>query len=189
MALRFLTDGETVKSLTFGELIARAERVARHLQVPGAGGERVLLLLPPGPDYVVSLLGCLLAGVTCVPAYPPRFNRPMMRLIKIVEDAQAKFALSSDAIVRNVQRRNNGFPQLACLRWLSIEQIDSGAALPEVKTESSLDAPAIIQYTSGSTSDPKGVILSNHGLSQHCLELASSVGTDEDDRWLSWLPP
>ena len=189
VALRFLTDGETVKSLTFGELIARAERVARHLQATGAGGERVLLLLPPGPDYVVSLLGCLLAGVTCVPAYPPRFNRPMMRLIKIVEDAQAKFALSSDAIVRNVQRRNNGFPQLACLRWLSIEQIDSGAALLEVKTESSLDAPAIIQYTSGSTSDPKGVVLSNYGLSQHCLELALSVGTDENDRWLSWLPP
>ncbi len=74
----FLKDGETVaEELTFAALETRARAVAHHLEAQGLRGERCLLLYPPGIDFVVAFFGCLLAGVTAVPAYPPRSRRVM----------------------------------------------------------------------------------------------------------------
>ncbi len=75
-AYTFLTDGEEVH-LTYGELDRRARAIAALLQEMGAGGERVLLLYPPGLDYIAAFFGCLYAGAVAVPAYPPRLNRSL----------------------------------------------------------------------------------------------------------------
>src|SRR5689334_18200446 len=89
LAYTFLADGETEEAtLTYGELDTRARAVAARLQSLGAAGERVLLLYPPGLEYVVAFFGCLYAGAVAVPTYPPRPNRSLFRLQTIVEDAR-----------------------------------------------------------------------------------------------------
>src|SRR6185369_2062723 len=79
-AYEFLTAGEETETLTFAELDQRARAIAARLQQRKAKGERVLLLFPPGIDYIVAFYGCLAAGAVAVPAYPPRLNRNLKRL-------------------------------------------------------------------------------------------------------------
>src|SRR5205807_1551124 len=91
----FLVDGEGEEVfLSYGELDRRARAIAARLQAAGAAGERVLLLYPPGLDYIAAFFGCLYAGAVAVPAYPPRLNRNLSRLQAVVADARAKFALT-----------------------------------------------------------------------------------------------
>src|SRR5579872_6103519 len=104
VAFRFLSDGEEVaESLTYGELDARAARIAAALAAPAgpagkvvAPGERALLLYPPGLDFIAAFFGCLYAGVVAVPAYPPRPNdRSQSRLRSIARDATPRAALTT----------------------------------------------------------------------------------------------
>src|SRR5687767_2102395 len=86
----FLVDGASEEAhLTYGELDRRARGIAAQLQKLDAAGARVLLLYPPGLDYLAAFFGCLYAGAVAVPAYPPRLNRPEPRLQAIVSDAKA----------------------------------------------------------------------------------------------------
>src|SRR5438067_1025055 len=90
----FLADGETEElSLTYGELEQRARAIGGWLQSGGMAGERVLLLYPPGLDFIAAFFGCLYAGAVAVPAYPPRQNRNLRRIQSILSDAQPKAAL------------------------------------------------------------------------------------------------
>src|SRR4028118_2081615 len=76
----------------------RAGAVGAFLQKSGAAGERVLLLYPPGIEFVTAFMGCLYGGAVAVPAYPPRINRPDGRLQAITEDARPRFALTTSAL-------------------------------------------------------------------------------------------
>src|SRR5687768_6096475 len=92
----FLADGEAeAEHLTCGELDRRARAVAACLHPLATNGERVLLLYPPGLDYIAAFFGCLYAGAVPVPAYPPRRNRNLLRLQAVVADAEAAVALTS----------------------------------------------------------------------------------------------
>src|SRR5262245_30756246 len=77
--------------LTYSELDRKARAIAVQLQSLGAAGERALLLYPPGLDFIAAFFGCQYAGVVAVPAYPPRANRNIRRLMAIVADAEAAF--------------------------------------------------------------------------------------------------
>src|SRR5205085_1661269 len=78
LAYTFLVDGESEEvCLTYGELHGRAQTIASHLQVAGCRGQRVLLLLPSGLDYLAAFFGCLYAGAIAVPGYPPKANRSL----------------------------------------------------------------------------------------------------------------
>src|SRR5260370_7776972 len=112
-AYTFLMDGakEEIKR-TYADLDRGARKIAGRLQSLGAEGERALLLYPPGLEYIAAFFGCLYAGVTAVPAFPPRPNRPMPRLQAIVGDGQIKFALTTAAIMENSQRRIADVPDL-----------------------------------------------------------------------------
>src|SRR6185503_1122273 len=93
-ALTFLGgDGSIEAEWTFKELYRRARFIGRLLEESGARGQRVLLLFPPGLDYVSAFFGALYAGAVEVPAYPPRYNQRLERLRAIAADAQAKFAI------------------------------------------------------------------------------------------------
>jgi acyl-CoA synthetase (AMP-forming)/AMP-acid ligase II len=77
LVFRFLQDGDSdVVTITYGELDRRARAIGAWLESLNASEERALILYPPGLEYIASFLGCLYAGVTAVPAYPPRLNRP-----------------------------------------------------------------------------------------------------------------
>jgi len=119
-AFTFLADGEEeAERLTYRALDRRVRAVAASLARQGAAGERVLLLFPPGLDFVTAFFGCLYAGAIAVPAYQPRSERSFPRLRAIAGDARPRFALAPAGSGR-LRRAAAGLPELAETRWLTL---------------------------------------------------------------------
>src|SRR5262245_27644235 len=187
----FLGDGEEETDvLSFGELDRRARILGAHLQGMNAQGERVLLLYPPGLELITAFFGCLYAGAIAVPVYPPRQNRNLLRLQSIVTDAQAGLAMTTASLFAGIEPFLQEMSELKKLRWLSSDQIKGVAESDWREPSISGETLAFLQYTSGSTSTPKGVMLS-HGNLLHNTSLITygfecvrgkSLG-------VSWLPP
>ena len=186
---RFLQDdGSDSLTLTFAELDRRARAIGAWLERCDARNERALLLYPPGLDYIASFFGCLYAGVVAVPAYPPRLNRPVPRIQSIVADSQAKFALTTSTILHNIEQRFEHAPDLAALHWLDTDQVPAGIEADWRHPAILADTLAFLQYTSGSTSQPKGVMLS-HGNLMHNLEaIRHGFQVGSSDVGVFWLP-
>lgn len=179
--------GHEAAELCFGELDRRARSVAAALEARGARGERALLLFPPGLDFVAAFLGCLYAGAVAVPAYPPRPRRSQPRLQAIVRDSRARFVLAPSAIADNAGPLTAGTPELAGSVWLRIEDVSSGAEGWEGPGPAP-DAPAFLQYTSGSTSDPRGVVVTHANLAHNEEAIRLGFGQTEDSVVVGWLP-
>ncbi|HEV2856372.1 MAG TPA: AMP-binding protein, partial [Thermoanaerobaculia bacterium] len=190
IAYRFLADGEVEEeSLTYAELDRRARALGACLQEMGAEGERALLLYPPGLEFVTAFLGCLYGGVVAVPAYPPRSNRPDSRLQAIAEDARPRLALTTPAL----RDRAAGFavqnPSLAGVRWVATSEVDPGIA-ERWRQGAALgpEWPAFLQYTSGSTATPKGVVVRHGNLVHNEGLIQAAFGQSEDSVIVGWLP-
>ncbi|HUG34351.1 MAG TPA: beta-ketoacyl synthase N-terminal-like domain-containing protein, partial [Anaerolineales bacterium] len=126
--------------------------------------------------------------MVAVPAYPPRLNRPVPRIQSIVADSQAKFALTTSTILHNIEKRFEHAPDLAALHWLDTDQVPAGIEADWRHPAISADTLAFLQYTSGSTSQPKGVTLS-HGNLMHNLEaIKRGFRVDSSDVGVFWLP-
>src|SRR5439155_14934353 len=118
-------DGDTVRDrLTYGDLHREAQRIAGLLRSAGAGREPVLLLYPPGLEYISAFFGCIYAGAIAVPAYPPHRNRSLDRLTGIVADSRARFVLCSEAVRASLDRAFADAPALQSLRWLATDAPD-----------------------------------------------------------------
>ncbi|HLE83158.1 MAG TPA: AMP-binding protein, partial [Thermoanaerobaculia bacterium] len=187
----FLRDGEADEvRLTYAELDAGARAVAAALQEAGAAGERALLLYPPGLEYVTAFFGCLYAGTVAVPVYPPRTGgrggaAGAARLAAILASAEARFALAPRALLAAAA---GALPE-AGLRRLASDEIPADAAAGWRDPGAGAGTLAFLQYTSGSTAEPKGVMLS-HGNLLHNLELIRrGFGVGPADRAVIWLPP
>ena len=155
----------------------------------GFAGQRALLLYPPGLDFVESFCGCLYAGVVPVPAYPPRRNRNMMRINSISHDADAAVALTIKSVV---SRSDGSLAEAQSLRripWLATEETPNELASDWIKPKISSENLGLIQYTSGSTGSPKGVVLTHRNLMANSLMIMHAFGmTREKDRGVFWLP-
>lgn len=186
---RFIQDHDSdVATITVSELDRRARAIAAWLEGFNASGERALLLYPPGLDYIAAFFGCLYAGVIAVPAYPPRLNRPVPRIQSIVSDSRASFALTTSTILHNIEKRFQHAPDLAALHWLNNDQIPPGIETDWRHPDISSETLAFLQYTSGSTSQPKGVMLS-HGNLMHNLEaIRRGFHIDSSIVPVFWLP-
>jgi acyl-CoA synthetase (AMP-forming)/AMP-acid ligase II/7-keto-8-aminopelargonate synthetase-like enzyme/acyl carrier protein len=189
-AYTFLADGETEdSSANHEELDQQARAIAARLQNLGvAGGERALLFYPPGLEYVAAFLGCLYAGVVAVPAYPPRLNRPISRLRAMAADSKATVALTTTHILSNLERRLAHAPEMKSLRWLATddgEDPEGEWRRPEVGG----DTLALLQYTSGSTVAPKGVMVTHSNLLHNLATIYHGLGYTPDSQMVSWLPP
>jgi len=199
LIFRFLTDGASLVSekqgpevqMTAGDLATRARAVAARLQDQTRPGDRVLLLYPSGLEFIVGLFGSFLAGVVPVPAMPPygRIDRALPRLATIVEDVGADVGLTSGAILPLLESMwgSSGFDRP--LRWMASDDGDLDAADSWTRPSTSRDDIAIIQYTSGSTSAPKGVVLRHATMLAH-LDQVSSITPRETSGGVSvgWLP-
>ncbi len=102
--------------------------MAATLQSRGLKGQRVLLLYPPGLDFVAGFYGCLYAGAVAIPAYPPRRNRNMLRIQAISDDAEATAALSVHDVCDRVGPLLDEAPHLKDLTWLATDQISEDRA-------------------------------------------------------------
>ena len=157
LAYRFLGGDAEGKQITYGELNERAQAVAAVLQDLGARGERALLLYPPGFDFIAAFFGCLYADVVAVPLYSHRTNRTQ-RLQLIAADAQARFALTTNRILETFDRSDS------YLNWLATDNIAPDAHSQWKANDPDEDALAYLQYTSGSTAAPKGVMISHRNV-------------------------
>src|SRR6266851_10367504 len=144
----FLSDGATEECrLTYVELDQQARAVGGWLQSLVSRGERVLLIYPPGLDYLTAFFGCLYAGAIAVPAYPPRNNRNMWRLQLLIADAEPALALTTEPILSRVIASLDRNPELEKLRWLTSGKISTA---DDHWKEPALagDDLAFLQYTS-----------------------------------------
>ncbi|MFF7361745.1 AMP-binding protein [Streptomyces sp. NPDC008125] len=184
----FLIDGEEEElRMGYGDLLRAAAGVAGTLAARHRPGERALLLFPPGPDYVVAFYGCLLAGIVAVPAYPPQDARGLGRLGAIVADAGASIALTTKdllPVARTALR--------APLAWIATdappgETAEAPAAADSVRPEPG--QVAFLQYTSGSTRLPRGVVLTHANLMHNAESIYRAFAGTPRDVMVSWLPP
>jgi len=188
-AYTFLLDGETQEAtLTYGELDRQARSIGALLQELGADGERVLLLYPPGLEFIAGFFGCLYAGAVAVPAYPPRLNRSLNRLRAVVADAQAKIALTTTTTLARLKPLQSQASELEALSWITSDLATEGAQDYWKEPEISSASLAFLQYTSGSTGTPKGVMASHANLIHNSSLLRYAFDYTDESQCVSWLP-
>lgn len=189
-ACQFLSDGEVeTAALTYEALDQSARAIATLLQGLGCQGQPVLLLYPPGLEYIGAFFGCLYAGAIAVPAYPPRPNRSLERLRVMIEDTTATVALTHSSVLHGLERRFADCPDLKRLQWLATDNLDETLAQAWTPPAVTADSLAFLQYTSGSTGDPKGVKVSHGNLIHNSARIHQLFEHSATSRGLSWLPP
>lgn len=184
----FLTGGEETESLTFFQLDQRARAIGARLQQLRAQGERALLLYPPGTEYISAFYGCLAGGAVAVPAYPPRMNRNLQRLEAILEDARPKVVLTTESVFRQMRRLFDESPHLAQLNWVVTDEVPITEAEAWVDPQVNEDTLAFLQYTSASTSRPKGVMVNHRNILHNQVLMQKAVQHSTETVAVSWLP-
>ncbi|MEM9219591.1 MAG: AMP-binding protein [Cyanobacteria bacterium P01_F01_bin.150] len=198
-AYTFLKDGEaktaqlthsqlTHAQLTYGQLGTRVQAIAAHLQSTLSPGERALLLMPPGLEFITAFWGCLCAEVIAVPAYPPRRNQRLDRILGIVKDAQPSLILTVSDLLDSLRSKFQD-SSLGQLDFLAIDTLPEHFASDWHPVAISPNALALLQYTSGSTGSPKGAMVSHGNLMHNCQLIQTAVKVSTKSRSVSWLPP
>jgi acyl-CoA synthetase (AMP-forming)/AMP-acid ligase II len=183
----FLGDGEVESErLTYGELDARARAVAAGLRERHARGERALLLYPPGLDFITAFFGCLYAGLVAVPFYPPRPRERASKLAAVAADAGATALICPGRLRAELEGRLAEAPELRALAWLSPDQ--PGAPPAWAFEPAGGDEIAFLQYTSGSTGSPKGVMVTHANLAHNERMIAEAFGHTPESVVVGWLP-
>jgi acyl-CoA synthetase (AMP-forming)/AMP-acid ligase II/acyl carrier protein len=185
----FLEDGiNEADRITFSEMNTRVKAVAAALQSKLSKGDRALMLFPSGIEFIVSLFGCFYSGIIGVPAYPPRKNRLFERFEAIVKDCTPSIILTTSKI-RDDIRKN--FAAEECLQNLDIlvyEDIVIEMSTRWQPIYISPDDLALLQYTSGSTGTPNGVMVSHFNIIQNSEYIRQAFGHVENTLGVNWLP-
>ncbi|MBD2131436.1 AMP-binding protein [Sphaerospermopsis sp. FACHB-1094] len=190
LALNFLQDGEIESGrLTYQQLDQQARAIAAQLQSLQMQGERALLLYSPGLEFISAFFGCLYAGVIAIPAYLPRRERGMDHLLRIIIDATPKVILTTTSNLPDWSRRFALEPGLSSLSWLTTDNITPELGQQWQKPAIAKDTLAFLQYTSGSTAMPKGVMVSHGNLIHNLEQIYRFFGHTPDSRGVIWLPP
>jgi len=193
VAFIYLHDGETSEeTITYLALYERALAIAEALREESAPGARVLLLLPPGPDYVTSVFACLCARrivVSAVPPHPKRLHRTLPRLLAIARDAEVDSVLTTAAIKDAAQGMLSGAPELSEATWIAADACNARPRDGWELESAGADDVAFLQYTSGSTAEPRGVMLTHGNLLDNSDFISRAFGHSVESRGFIWLPP
>ncbi len=188
----FLEDGEREgTSWTYAELDRRARSIAALLVDANAAGKRALLVYPPGLDFIGAFFGCLYAGTVAVPVYPPdpaRLDRTLPRLRTIAEDADAAFVLTTSDVLALVEPLAAQVPDLRNQRWIATDVLAPELAKAWRDPGVGRDTVAFLQYTSGSTAEPKGVVMTHGNLMHNQAMIRHVFQQGEAAVGVSWLP-
>ncbi|MEO7366708.1 MAG: fatty acyl-AMP ligase [Gemmatimonadaceae bacterium] len=192
-AYTFLLDGEREsETLAYGEIAAKAKAIAATLAARGVmPGDRALLLYSPGLEFITAFFGCLCAGVIAVPAYPPhpaQLARTLPRLVAVTTDAQVSIVLSTDAIAQMAPELGRITSVFRNISWITTDTVARTAASEWRRPEVNTDSLAFLQYTSGSTAAPKGVMVSHGNLLHNLASLNHLEENDDTTVAVSWLP-
>lgn len=181
----FLLDGETESDwLTYQVLDRQARAIASTLQSYQTMGERALLLYPPGLEFVAAFFGCLYAGVVAVPVYPPRRHQKNTRLEAIIDDARATIVLTTASLLTTIQE---ALP-LVNRHCIATDDLPNDVASAWQEPKINSQSLAFLQYTSGSTGIPKGVMVSHGNLVHNSTLIHQLFGHNPQSRGVIWLP-
>jgi amino acid adenylation domain-containing protein len=193
IAYTFLGDGDTHElTLTYSDLDRRARSIGAALQELAQPGDRALLLFAPGIEYVTAFFGCLYAGVIAVPAYPPnpaRLDRTLPRLNAIAQNAQPSVVMTTAQIAAIGAALAAEAPEFQAMRWLATDTIGDDAANGWREPALTSDTLAFLQYTSGSTAAPKGVMLTHGNLLHNSALIYQAFDHSPNSQGVIWLPP
>ena len=192
LAYLFLEDGEAEKvSVTYEEIDKKARAVASYLQRRQTLDQRVILLYPAGIDFITAFIGCLYAGVTAIPmscASLTDFKKIQDVLVAIIKDSSAKCLLTVTNLMPVVKEFLDGFVSDNTLFLEDTSNISASMAeqyqLPNIHD----NTVVYLQYTSGSTSSPKGVIIKHKNLSHTLKFTAKEWGYSKESKTLVWAP-
>jgi acyl-CoA synthetase (AMP-forming)/AMP-acid ligase II len=200
-AYRFLATGDVdgeVQELSYAGLGRRSRAIGGWLQEQGFAGGRALLLFPPGLEFVTAFMGCVVSGVVAVPCSPPygrQAERALRRIGTLVADAGARVVLTTAPFRDAVRAAAELIPELAALTWVAVETIPDLAEERWREPGTGADAIAFLQYTSGSTSAPRGVMVSHGNLLDNLQVIAEAfdhtperIAEHDGDLMVSWLP-
>ena len=185
-AFSFLARGETeTETRTFAELDRRARAIASWLCRDGMSGKLVLLLLADNTAFIDALLGCFYAGVVPVPAVVPRANRPTTSLEAVARDARvAAVVTARDAMAHLKPALIEALPNAA---WYCLEEVDGDPSTWPGRRIAAEDL-AFVQYTSGSTGAPKGVMVTHGNLMANEAAIQRAMGLSSETIFVGWLP-
>ncbi|MDI1443025.1 non-ribosomal peptide synthetase [Polyangium sp. 6x1] len=191
-AYTYLLDEGGEVHATYAEMDRTARAIGALLQQEGATGSRALLLYPPGMEFVQAFYGCLYGGVVAVPTFPPdlaRYERTIPRLRALLRDAAPTVVLTTTTIRDAASALLDGDAELASIRWLATDALDSALAGAFRDPDVGQDSLAFLQYTSGSTGTPRGVMLTHGNLLHNTEVIRRGFGARPDSVGVIWLPP
>jgi acyl-CoA synthetase (AMP-forming)/AMP-acid ligase II len=190
-AFVFLSDrGAREAELTFAQLHKRARALARELVQKGTPGDRALLIFPQGLDFIVALFGCLMAGVVSVPMMVPRRQSSRDSTASITTDCAPRFILTSPLLMSGPRKDVAARFANGSYEWIAVDAMadhslgSDSTQLPPVGGKTI----AFLQYTSGSTSDPKGVVVTHENLLQNLEMVRLGFGATQTSTFVSWIP-
>jgi len=181
----FLADGENIRdTLTFLELSSRAKIISAKLQQTIIPGKRVLLCYSQGLEFICAFFACLYAGIIAVPAYPLRNNHHRKRILSIIEDCQPSVILGTSESLASMKN----LEIFSSLHYLETNKITDVAAREHKKFLIKKETIAFLQYTSGSTGSPKGVMLTHNNIMANEEAIRLKFELDHTSFFVSWLP-
>lgn len=191
-AFTFLLDGGDKEAhITYKELDRRARAIGALLQRQAGAGERALLLYPPGLEYITAFFGCLYAAVIAVPVYPPnpaRLERTLPRLRSIALDSRPTVVLTTSSILPIATTLAAQDPAFATTTWLATDSLTGEEAAAWRAPAVGSDTLAFLQYTSGSTATPRGVMVGHANLMHNESLIRRAFALTEQSVGVSWLP-
>lgn len=212
---QFLTEAASqIQTLSYQGLAQKAKAIALTLKKSGVEkGERAILIYEPGLELIAAYFGCLYAGVIAVPVYPPLNVYLVEKLQRVIENSESRVLLTSSSIQKKLQQLKffksmvhlpfiknlalkYGSKKLALtnwdlekLTWITTDNIDLSFAKDWKLLSISQNDLAFLQYTSGSTAHPKGVMISHGNLLDNLSILHRVCRVNKESVGMNWLPP
>lgn len=182
--------GPNGSTRTFRELRDRARSVAAHILSHAKAGDRAILYFSPGLEFIEAFYGCLFAGVIAVPVPYPAFlrDKTLDRLGAIIDDCRPQLILCTARTLLDREKYVEQTPSLGPLLWLPTEPLEGASDLREMVVLAPETELAFLQYTSGSTSSPKGVMVTHDNLLHNATLLSEAGGTSRASTYAGWLP-
>jgi acyl-CoA synthetase (AMP-forming)/AMP-acid ligase II len=195
IAYTFLADGENESgSVTYQDLDLQARAIAAQLQTKLQQGDRALLVYPytAGLEFIAAFMGCLYAGVIAVTDSPRRHIKALSQYQQRIESCQASIILTTQDFVDHVKGQLLAnlhlAPKLEILPWIATDRVDLAMAESWRQPKIDSDTIAFLQYTSGSTGIPKGVMVTHGNILHNSEVIFQSFVSHPDTKVLMWLP-